>query len=153
MSSWIWSRVSLKSTYMIGNDGCKLAEKKERWLHGSKIHQSLKEVVRRAMWPESARLMNAGQCKKVSTQLEMGVLSEEFVSASKSSVRKVAARLWIVARTGHWHSEYQKHDSQGLPAIEKFSIQNHRVKWHFCGVSQPCMTARRSAFETQIPQN
>jgi hypothetical protein len=29
------------------------------------------------------------------------------------------------------------HDiSQGHLAIEKFSIQNPRVKWHFCGVSQ-----------------
>jgi hypothetical protein len=34
----------------------------------------------------------------------------------------------------------------GHPAIEKFRIQNPRVKWHFCGVSLIRMSDRRGMF-------
>jgi hypothetical protein len=39
--------------------------------------------------------------------------------------------MLLLATIGRW-----LHVWQGHPTIEKFSIQNPRVRWHFCGVSQ-----------------
>jgi hypothetical protein len=82
------------------------------------------------VWRRQSKMLN----EAINTTWQRRVSKEDFSSTCRykqlETRQRIVVSFWLVAAI------YPRARSQGHTAIEKFSIQNPRVKWHFCWVSQ-----------------